>query len=301
MERVESLVTLRTSAAQITVYPLDGSGARLAPIETERIAGGFRLHLQAEGQPQSPWYEITAPKLATVSAASFAGGLAVAPGAIVSGFGSSLTTATESASQQPLPTTLAGVTVIIRDSQNEERLAPLFFVSPGQINYCIPQGTATGPATVTVTSGDRVTAAGTLLVEASSPGLFSQNFDGRGVASGVAVWFKTDGTESWQYVFQCGSTPGSCVCKPLDLALQSDRMYLYLYGTGIRGRSSLGAVTATIGGVAATVEYAGEAPGFAGLDQVNVLVPRSLAGRGEVPITLTVDGKTANTVMVSFR
>jgi len=61
MERVESFLTLRTSGRRLTVYPLDGAGARLAPLNAgaiERVPGGFRLHLQAEGQPLSPWYEL---------------------------------------------------------------------------------------------------------------------------------------------------------------------------------------------------------------------------------------------------
>lgn len=61
MERVESFVTIRTSASALTVYPLDGAGNRLDPLtasDLERADGGFRLHLQADGQAFAPWYEI---------------------------------------------------------------------------------------------------------------------------------------------------------------------------------------------------------------------------------------------------
>jgi uncharacterized protein (TIGR03437 family) len=74
-----------------------------------------------------------------------------------------------------------------------------------------------------------------------------------------------------------------------------------LYGTGIRGRSAQSAVSVTIGGGAATVEYADKHPVFAGLDQVNVRVPRSLSGRGVVDLVLMVEGKAANTVQVAFK
>jgi uncharacterized protein (TIGR03437 family) len=47
--------------------------------------------------------------------------------------------------------------------------------------------------------------------------------------------------------------------------------------------------------------YAGAAPGFVGLDQINALAPNSLAGRGEVDVVLTVDGKKANTVKLMFK
>jgi uncharacterized protein (TIGR03437 family) len=102
-------------------------------------------------------------------------------------------------------------------------------------------------------------------------------------------------------VFQCGSTPGSCIPKPIDLGSATDRVYLQLYGTGIRGASSLSAVAAKVGGENATVEYAGPQGGFVGLDQVNVSLPRTLAGRGEVEVVLTVDGRTANTVAVNVK
>lgn len=58
MERVESAVTLRVPAKSLMVYPLDGSGKRLAAIPVERAGDAFRIHLQADGQPFAPWYEI---------------------------------------------------------------------------------------------------------------------------------------------------------------------------------------------------------------------------------------------------
>ena len=80
-----------------------------------------------------------------------------------------------------------------------------------------------------------------------------------------------------------------------------DRLYLELFGTGVRGRSSLGAVSATIGGVSVPVEYAGPVAGMTGLDQVNLAVPTALAGRGAADVLLSVDGKLSNPVRVSFK
>ena len=63
MARVEATVVLRTNAAAITVYPLDGSGARMQPLgaaDVTSVEGGFRVRLQAEGQALSPWYEVVA-------------------------------------------------------------------------------------------------------------------------------------------------------------------------------------------------------------------------------------------------
>jgi uncharacterized protein (TIGR03437 family) len=80
-----------------------------------------------------------------------------------------------------------------------------------------------------------------------------------------------------------------------------DQVFLIGYGTGIRYRSSLSAVTATIGGTNADVSFAGAQPAFVGLDQLNLAVPRSLAGRGAVDVVVRVDGKTANTVTINIK
>ena len=75
-------------------------------------------------------------------------------------------------------------------------------------------------------------------------------------------------------------------------------MFLILYGTGLRGRS---AVTTTIGGTACETLYAGAKGSLVGLDQVNVRLPRSLAGRGEVEVAFTADGKAANAVRINLK
>jgi uncharacterized protein (TIGR03437 family) len=85
------------------------------------------------------------------------------------------------------------------------------------------------------------------------------------------------------------------------LGAASDQVFLILYGTGIRNRSALSAVVARIGGDNAEVSFAGAQSEFIGLDQVNTLLPRSLAGRGEVDVNLTVDGKAANLVRINIR
>jgi hypothetical protein len=58
MERVESTLRLTTKAKTIKVYPLSETGARLAPIQAKLEGGAFVIHIQAEGQPLSPWYEL---------------------------------------------------------------------------------------------------------------------------------------------------------------------------------------------------------------------------------------------------
>ena len=113
-------------------------------------------------------------------------------------------------------------------------------------------------------------------------------------------------TQTFEPLSRFDATQNRFVSLPLDLGpdrgVTTDQIFLILYGTGIRGRTAPSAVAIRIGNVAAPVLYAGEAPGFVGLDQINVgPLPRMLIGRGEVDVVLTVDGQVANTVKVSIR
>ncbi len=240
-----------------------------------------------------------AASVTTVSAASFSGPT-LARESIAAAFGSNLATTTQSASTIPLPTSLAGTTVRVRDSAGAERLASLFFVAPTQINCLIPGGTANGEATATVLSGNGSVSAGTIRIESVAPALFSANSNGRGMAAGVALRIRADGSQSFEPIFRFDQTLNQFVAIPLDLGPPTDQVYLILYGTGIRFRSGLSAVSARIGGVDVQVLYAGPVDGLVGLDQVNLSVPRSLAGRCEVDVVIMVDGKTANTLRVSI-
>jgi uncharacterized protein (TIGR03437 family) len=75
--------------------------------------------------------------------------------------------------------------------------------------------------------------------------------------------------------------------------------YLVLYGTGIRGAAQ--AVSVKIGNVNAPVMYAGAQGTYAGLDQVNVSLPSTLKGRGQLVVTVTVNGQATNMTQVLFQ
>lgn len=96
-------------------------------------------------------------------------------------------------------------------------------------------------------------------------------------------------------LFRC--TGATCTAVPIDV---SSPVFVSLYGTGIRGRTTLEGVEVRAGGLRLPVQFAG-AQGAPGLDQVNVELPASLAGRGEIPIVLSVDGKVANTVTLRIQ
>lgn len=233
------------------------------------------------------------------SAASFSG--ALAPESIASLFSLGLGTTTTSASATPLPTKLENLDVRVRSVLGTDRLAPLFFVSPEQINFQVPAGTNLGNATVFVYRDNAILTYGTVTIAAVAPGLFAANANGQGVPAAVALRIKADGTQRYEPVAEFSSTENRFVPRPLDLGPEGDRVFLLLFGTGIRGRNSLDAVNVKVGGLDAAVSFAGAQGGFAGLDQINIELPTSLRGRGEVPIQLTAGGRDANALRIAIK
>jgi uncharacterized protein (TIGR03437 family) len=240
------------------------------------------------------------PSVVSTSAASFDRN-ELAAESIVAAFGSGLATVTEAAAVLPLPTLLAGTRVLVRDSAGSERLTPLFFVSPQQINYLIPGGVAPGLATVTITGGDGTVSFGGAVIAPVAPGLFTANASGQGIAAAVVFRRKADGTESFEPVVRFDSAQNSFVAVPIDLGPEGEQVFLLLFGTGFRANGSQASVSARIGGEDSQVLYAGSQGDLAGLDQANLVLSRTLAGRGEVELLLTVDGKPANPVRLSIQ
>jgi uncharacterized protein (TIGR03437 family) len=219
--------------------------------------------------------------------------LVFAPDSIVSAYGSGLANSTASASGSLL-TTLGGTTVTITDSKGVSTLAPLFYVSPAQVNYAAPPSLALGQATVTVTSGDGSNHNGPVTIVDVQPGVFT--FNAAGLVAGSIVR-ATDAGQVLQDLYALDGA-GNVVAAPVDVS--KDQVYMIFYATGIR-RAPQSQVTVSIGGVNVPVAYAGAQGFFTGLDQVNVQLPASLAGRGDVPLSLSVAGKPANTARLTFK
>lgn len=220
---------------------------------------------------------------------------AVAPESMASIYGSNLATATQTASSQPPPASLGGVTLTVTDSAGVARTAPLMYVSPTQINFVVPSGTAAGVAQFSISNGGSEPLTTTAVIQSVAPTLFSMNGNGTGVAAAYAIT-SNPGAQTLFFVFECsGST---CTAAPIAL---NGSVTLVLYGTGLRNRSSLSNVTANINGTDVPVLYAGSQPSYEGLDQVNLSLPSSLSGSGEVNIVLTVDGQTANVVSIDIQ
>ena len=251
---------------------------------------------------QGTIHRIAAPGAATtVSAASYRNNPLATDG-IVTAFGQNFATTTQAApTGTALPTTLAGASITITDALNVARTAPLFFVSPTQINFQVPQGTAPGTANLAFRNTNGTLSLGTANIANIAPALFAANASGRGLAAAVIQRTRADGSQSFEPVARFDTTQNQFVAVPIDLGAATDRVFLVMFGSGFRYRSALSAVGVTLGGTAAPVSFAGAQGSFIGLDQANIELPRSLAGRGELDVVLTVDGQTANTVRVSVR
>jgi uncharacterized protein (TIGR03437 family) len=139
------------------------------------------------------------------------------------------------------------------------------------------------------------------MIAATAPGLFSADASGQGVAAAVALRVKADGSQVFEPVASFDAAQNRFVAVPIDLSNASEQVFLLLFGTGLRNHTALANVGVKIGGETVEVLYAGSQGGFAGLDQMNLRLPRSLQGRGEVDVLVSVDGRAANTVRINAK
>jgi uncharacterized protein (TIGR03437 family) len=237
----------------------------------------------------------------TVSAANYSASPGVTAEGIAAVFGQKLSTVTSPVTggdtdpNTPgvqLPTTLGGTTVKVNGAD-----APLFFVSAGQVNFQIPKDTATGTATVTITTDDNTVSTGTVPIVATAPSLFSAASTGTGPAA-AQVLRRRNGVDTIENV--AVFSQGQFVTSPISLGPDTDQLFLILYGTGIRGNTQLSNVSATIGGLDSQVLFAGAQGGFVGLDQANTVIPRTVTKDQDLEIVLTISGTASNRVTIRF-
>ena len=220
----------------------------------------------------------------------------VAAGSIATIFGNNIGSSLASAAGYPLPTALGGSSFTIGTYG-----APLYMTSCSQANLQIPWETAglTLPP-VTATAGDLVSAAQPLTIAPFAPGIFTMNMVGSGQGAvqiaPTAVIAGPTGTGSspvapGQYI--------SIFCTGLGPVSNQP-------ATGAAALSSPLSVTSalplvTIGGAPAQVTFSGLAPGFAGLYQVNAIVPASAPAGNAITLTLSIGGVTSNTVTIAIQ
>jgi uncharacterized protein (TIGR03437 family) len=216
------------------------------------------------------------PKAGGVSnGASFAASLC--PGTLASLFGSNLASGTSLAQSLPLPTDLLGTKVLVKDpSMANPMIAPLYFVSPGQINFQIPFEVVRTNVSISVSTPQGASNALSVNLSPMAPGIFSQTADGIGTAlvfdPSFQLLTRTPGLGSTVIFYATGL--GATTPAATSGAAGSSSQPLYQVA---------GPFDVYVGGKKATVSWAGLAPGFAGVYQVNV-VPAGEA-IGDIAIT----------------
>jgi uncharacterized protein (TIGR03437 family) len=229
-----------------------------------------------------------------VSAASFEPNAPLAPGAFASIFGKHLANSSSLASSLPLATTLAGAQVFIAGE-----FAPIDYASEGQLNILLPyELQPNSTQQVIVLQGTAYSLPQAVTIAPAQPAIYSQNQSGSG--PGAIVVVTPNGTQ-----FQAGSS---------NPASAGDSLVIYCAGLGMVDVSvpagaaapvsplakATTTISATVGGIAAPVSFAGLSPGFAGLYQVNVTVPIGVKPGLSVPVVLTGAGLSSPPVTVAI-
>jgi uncharacterized protein (TIGR03437 family) len=209
------------------------------------------------------------------------------PDGMASIFGAGLTGEPASATGMPLPATLGGVTVRIVDASGKSYAAGLYYVSAGQVNFVVPADVPLGPARLEI-----ATAGGTWTVDVtvtrSGPALASANGSGSGAAAAHVIRLHRDGTQE---------APAAVSTGAIAWGTDGDRLFLVLYGTGLRHAAS--PVSCSLNGAPAATLYAGAHGTYPGLDQVNLEIPAGL--RGTVAVRCSADGTMSNAVTVMLQ
>jgi len=196
-------------------------------------------------------------------------GQTYAPGMVLTIFGSNLADATWIASSVPLPVHISGVTVTIGGVN-----APLYYVSPGQLNVQIPYETPVNQASVLTVTHNGRSATGTLTVASGAPGVFT---DAKGAIAGAATGAR--GAVVSLYLTGAGAvSPAiSTGAAPAAGTLASQLP------------ASVQARSVSIGGVAAAIEFAGIPTSLVGVMQINLRIPAT-APLGTQPVIVTIGG-----------
>lgn len=167
-----SLLFEQPPSGWVTAAPLAGAGTGAITLTAhmDGLAPGlYRASLILQAQDAAPQYRVIPVSLSVggsaVSGATFLPG--VAPGGILSFFGSGMASGTQLASAVPLPTTMQGTRATVNGVA-----APLFYVSPNQINLQVPFGTAPGNATLLIASGTGRTFTQSFYVDPVAPAIF---------------------------------------------------------------------------------------------------------------------------------
>ena len=177
------------------------------------------------------------------------------------------------------------------------KLLPLFFTSDGQVNtqapFDLPVNTE---LSLIVRRGGALSAPETVTIAPSAPGMFTSNQRGTGQAAVVDVQGRLiapgNAAPSGGVAILFATGLGA-VDQPVQAGFQAP-------GAEPLARTTL-PVTLTVGGVPAQVLYAGLAPGFVGLYQINFLIPNGVAPGDAVPLVVSNGGASSTPGAIAIR
>jgi adhesin/invasin len=170
-------------------------------------------------------------------------------------------------------------------------VAPLYYVSPTQINFQMPAATASGSAQIAVVSSTGQGSAPAPLITPVQPGLYvDANLRAKALNQNLTVHTPQTPIPAGNYVilYLTGMGPTTPPVADGQPAPTSPLAVLN------------GSVQATVGGIPANVSFAGLAPGFAGLIQVNAQIPNGLAP-GDQPVFVTINGVASNAGLITVK
>ncbi len=259
--------TVQNSAATLTV-----SGSQL-PVGSNAIIAQYSGDTSYNPSTASITVTVALPPTGPPTIGGFTNAASYrqvyAPGMIVALFGTQLAPGTEAARSVPLPGRLAGVSATVNGVA-----APLYYVSPGQLNLQIPYETPIGANVVLTVNNNGQTRSTNLVVAATAPGIFT---DANGApvpntsaARGAVITLFITGEGAVAPALSTGAAPPSSTpVLGLPRPVQS--------------------VTVTVGGVNAPIQFAGIPWGLAGVTQINYQVPASIS-TGAQPVVVRVGG-----------
>jgi uncharacterized protein (TIGR03437 family) len=222
-----------------------------------------------------------------VDGAGFAS--AISSGGISSLFGTNLAASTASAAAVPLPTTLAGTQVLVNGVA-----APLFYVSPTQINFQMPAESVGASVSVVVVSAGINSLNATVNIAAAGPGIFTATSNGQGQGAILNQDYSANSAQN-------PAAAGSVIqIFATGLGLTNPSMAAGQPASSSPLANTVSTPVVTINGVAASVGFSGLAPGFVGLYQVNVTVPPGTPS-GAATLQIQINGQSSNTATVAIK
>jgi uncharacterized protein (TIGR03437 family) len=224
-----------------------------------------------------------------------------APGQVIVINGSALANTLALAAAPPYPTFVSGTRVTLLSGDGSSRDLPLVYVSPTQLQALLPADVPVGVSNLSITtpfSSSAVTVPVT--VQAVAPSLFAADGTGIGLASGTMTRTNPDGSTYTQPIAVCGGVPRSCGPAVLDLGVNPSPIVLTLQAAGLHNYGDLSSIQASVGSIQTTIMSV-TASNQAGVDLLSLTFDSSsLAGLGQQPVTVTINGVASNTVLVDF-